>query len=165
MDDVPVEIAQTVPAEGAGGAFTNILAFGVGTVIVLLMIIFALVLTFAMWRLYRKAGKPGWASIVPIYNIYVKCQIAGKPTWWTVVVMFVPIVGVVFEILLMLDFVRAYGKDTLYGVLTIFFPFITVPIMAYDNNVRYVGPAGSGYGMQPQAAAVPPFTPPTTPVQ
>jgi hypothetical protein len=55
---------------------------GAGSIIVMLLI--AAFMIAAMWKVFTKAGKPGWAAIVPIYNIIVLLGIAGKPTWWII---------------------------------------------------------------------------------
>ena len=39
------------------------------------------------WRVFSKAGEPGWAAIVPIYNILVLLRIAGKPAWWIILLI------------------------------------------------------------------------------
>ncbi|MBX7127233.1 MAG: signal peptidase I, partial [Cyclobacteriaceae bacterium] len=53
-----------------------------------------LIILAAYWKIFEKAGKPGWASLIPIYNIIVLVQIAGKPVWW-VLLMFIPLVGII----------------------------------------------------------------------
>lgn len=124
----------------------------------------------ALWKLFTKAGKPGWAAIVPFYNVLVMCEIAGRPAWW-LAMMFIPIANIIFGIMLTIDFVKSYGKDMTFAVLTVLFSFIMLPIMAFDKNTRYVGPAGpEGNGMVPPAQPlsqppVPPTQPPVPPVQ
>ena len=91
----------------------------------------------AMWKLFVKAGKPGWASIIPIYNVIVMLEIAKKP-WWYLLLMLVPIVNFVIAIMVTIDFVKAYGKDTGFAVLTIFFAPIMYPILAFGDS-QYQG--------------------------
>lgn len=104
------------------------------TIIYLAIMILELV---AMWKLYVKAGKPGWAAIIPIYNVIVMLEIAKKP-WWYLLLMLIPIVNFVIAIIVTLNFVKAYGKDTAWGVLAIFFAPIIYPILAFGDS-KYVG--------------------------
>ena len=91
----------------------------------------------AQWRLFKKAGKPGWASIVPIYNLIVQCQIAGAPGWW-VIMFFVPIANIVFLIMLLDRFVKSFGKDSGFTVGMIFLRSIFSIILGY-GNAKYLG--------------------------
>src|SRR4051812_26873911 len=59
--------------------------------------VFCLVSAFLFWKVFTKAGQPGWASMVPIYNMYILCKVGGKPGWW-VVLMFVPLVNFIIFI-------------------------------------------------------------------
>ena len=97
----------------------------------------AILTIVAMWKLFKKAGKPGWAAIIPIYNIIVMLEIAGMPGWY-VLLLLIPIVNVVIAILIILRFVKAYGKGTGFGILTIFFAPIMYAIMAFGDT-KYVG--------------------------
>ena len=91
----------------------------------------------SMWKLFEKAGKPGWAAIIPIYNVLVMLEIA-KKEWWYLLLMFIPIVNFVIAIIVTIAFVKAYGKDTGFAVLTIFFAPIMYPILAFGDS-KYVG--------------------------
>jgi hypothetical protein len=56
-----------------------------------------LISVIGMWKIYEKAGKPGWAAIVPIYNIIVLLEIIGKPVWWLLLFL-VPCVNIIFAV-------------------------------------------------------------------
>jgi len=56
-----------------------------------------IIVIVGMWKMFEKAGKPGWASLIPIYNFIVLLEIVGKPLWW-IVLMFIPIVNIIFAI-------------------------------------------------------------------
>ena len=103
----------------------------------IISLIIAVVEIVAMWKLYVKAGKPGWAAIIPIYNVIVMLQIAKKP-WWYLLLMLIPIVNFVIAIITTMAFVKAYGKDTAWGILAIFFAPIVYPILAFGDS-KYVG--------------------------
>lgn len=38
-----------------------------------------------LWKMFQKAGKPGWPSLIPIYNTYILCEITGVSPWWLVI--------------------------------------------------------------------------------
>lgn len=67
------------------------------------------------WKVFAKAGQPGWACIVPIYNLYIMTKIAGRPWWW-LLLCFIPAVGVVISILMGIDIAKAFGRGAGFGV-------------------------------------------------
>lgn len=99
----------------------------------------SLFLIIAMWRVFTKAGKPGWASIIPFYNIYVELKIVGRPGWW-LVLMFIPIVNIVIGIIVTIDLAKSFGKGGGFAVLLILLPFIGFAILGFSKNAVYVGP-------------------------
>ncbi|MEZ6143407.1 MAG: DUF5684 domain-containing protein [Zavarzinella sp.] len=123
---------QEVDLEGAAG-------FGIGIFVVYLAVI---ILTVAgLWKVFVKAGKPGWAAIVPIYNVIVLLEIAGKPVWW-VILMFIPFVNFVVSILIAIDVAKNFGKEALYGIGLAFLPFIFYPLLGF-GDARYRPQTGS----------------------
>lgn len=114
--------------------------FGAGVGIVVL-VLFALTLV-AWWRLFAKAGRPGWAAIVPIYNIVVVLQIVGRPVWW-VVLMLIPLVSFVIAIVLAVDLAKSFDRSAAFGVGLLFLGFIFVPVLAF-GSATYAGPAAGG---------------------
>lgn len=85
-----------------------------------------------------KAGKPGWAAIIPIYNLIVWLEIVGKPVWW-IILLFIPLVNFFVGLYLCHLTSRAYGKDIVMTLLLIFLPFIGFPILGF-GDAKYVGP-------------------------
>ena len=79
----------------------------------------AAVCIIAMWKVFTKAGKPGWAAIVPIYNYMVMAEIAGKPNWWGLLCL-IPIAGIVFAIIIMAGVARNFGQGIGMTILMIF---------------------------------------------
>jgi hypothetical protein len=134
-------------------------------------LVIGVILIVAMWKLFTKAGKPGWAAIIPIYNVIVLLEIVGRPLWW-VILLFIPFVNIVVEIILMVDLARAYGKSTGFALGLIFLSPIFLPILAF-GSARYVGPAaavaaGTYYPPQQPAGGgyyppQPPYAPPAPP--
>jgi len=95
------------------------------------------------WKLYEKAGKPGWAYIIPIYGTLVMLEIIGKPWWW-LLLMFVPIVNIVIAIWAVNLLSKSFGKGVGYtlGLLIPPFTFIFFPMLGL-GSAKYQGPAGS----------------------
>ncbi len=115
-------------------------------VMVFMLFYFAVVVVsvVSMWRLFTKAGKPGWAAIVPVYNQIVMLQVAGRPVWWVLLMMFVPVFQVWVAIVAAIDFAKSYGKSTGFGVLVALLPFIGLPVLAFSKDANYVGPVAEG---------------------
>ncbi|MBN1326558.1 MAG: signal peptidase I, partial [Candidatus Cloacimonetes bacterium] len=84
-----------------------------------------------------KAGKPGWGCIIPIYNVILQMEIAGRPGWWFLL-MFIPGVNIVISIIVLLDIAKAFGKGTGFGIGLILLGFIFFPILAF-GDAKYIG--------------------------
>lgn len=97
----------------------------------------AVLLIVCQWIIYTKAGKPGWASIIPIYNIVVLLEIVKKPIWWLVLLM-IPLVNVVIAILIMIELAKVFGKDGGFTVGLILLPYVFYPILAF-GDAKYIG--------------------------
>jgi len=83
----------------------------------------ALILVIAgLWKMFTKAGKPGWAAIIPIYNVIVLFEIAGRPIWW-IIWLLVPVVNLVVMFIVLLDVARKFGKGTGTALGLLFLPF------------------------------------------
>lgn len=80
------------------------------------------------WKIFVKNNKPGWASIVPFYNIIVILEIAELPLWY-VAMFFIPIVNVVFLFIIMSNFAKKLGKSSSFGVGLALLPYIFLPIL------------------------------------
>lgn len=108
---------------------------GVGTYI--FAIVVAVIMIAAMWKVFTKAGKPGWASIIPIYNIIVLLSIAGKPTWWFILLL-IPIVNLVIAILMYVALAEKFGKGGGFAMGLVFLGFIFFPILGF-GGAQYRG--------------------------
>lgn len=102
------------------------------------LIVFLIV---AEWKVYTKAGQPGWAVLIPIYNFYVLLKIVGKPGWW-LLLMLVPLVNIVIAIYVIHLLSKSFGQGTGFTFGLIFLSFIFYPILGY-GGAKYVGPAGA----------------------
>jgi hypothetical protein len=112
----------------------------------------ALVLIVAMWKVFTKAGQPGWASIIPIYNLYIWCKIVGRPWWW-ILLMLIPFVNFIVCIILCIDLAKSFGKGVGFGIGLALLGIIFFPILGF-GSAQYQGPSagGSAPGTAPQAA-------------
>jgi hypothetical protein len=121
-----------------------------------------LISVIGMWKIYEKAGKPGWAAIVPIYNIIVLLEIIGKPVWWLLLFL-VPCVNIIFAVWMINLLSKSFGQSEGFTLGLIFLPFIFYPLLGF-GNFRYVGPAGANFaGYEPFDPAKnykDPFNPP-----
>jgi hypothetical protein len=104
------------------------------------MFAFAFVCAVSQWRIFQKAGKPGWAAILPIYNLYVLLKIVGKPGWWMLLYL-VPFVNFYVAIKTVHLLSKSFGKDALFTVGLLFLPFVFYPILGF-GAAKYEGPHG-----------------------
>jgi hypothetical protein len=101
-----------------------------------LLILFVLAITLfaivSMWKVFEKAGQPGWGILIPIYNIYLFLVIAGKPGWW-IILYFIPFVNFVIGIIVSIDIAKNFGKDAAFGIGLAFLGIIFYPILAFGD--------------------------------
>jgi hypothetical protein len=108
-----------------------------GSIIYLLILIVTIA---GMWKVFEKAGQPGWAAIIPIYNLIVLLQIVGKPIWW-IVLFFIPLVNLVALILIAMELAVCFGKSKGWGIgLLFFFAFIGYPLLGF-GDATYKAPS------------------------
>lgn len=115
--------------------------------IAIVLLLMFLVTLISMWVVFDKAGEPGWAILVPIYNTMVLARIGGNPEWLGIVCAlspFVPVIGSVLNLILFIYLsigaAKAFGKGTLFGLGLVFLPFIFYPILALSKEgVEYSG--------------------------
>ena len=127
FQDAPV--TDTVGGAAAAG-------MGIGFMVVWFAIVILMVAS--MWKVFVKAGKPGWAAIIPIYNLVVLLEIAGKPAWW-VILFLIPVVNFVMLIIVSLALARRFGKGAGYGLGLAFLGVVFYPMLGfgdaqYDRN-------------------------------
>ena len=107
-------------------------AAGMGAGVMIVWLAVVVLLVAALWKIFTKAGQPGWASIVPIYNLIVALQIAGKPLWF-IVLFFIPIANLVAAILVNVALAKAFGKGGGFAAGLILLPIIFLPILAFGS--------------------------------
>ena len=108
----------------------------VGVILYLAIIVLMII---ALWKIFVKAGKPGWAAIIPIYNFIVLLEIVGKPTWW-IILYLIPIVNIIFLIWTINLLSLSFGKDVGFTIGMLLLSFIFIPVLGF-GNAEYKGPA------------------------
>jgi len=91
----------------------------------------------SVWKVFSKAGEPGWASIVPIYNVIVLLKISGKPLWW-IILFIIPVANLIVAILAGLGLAKNFGKSDGFGIGLALLPFIFYPILGF-GSATFVG--------------------------
>lgn len=130
------------------------MVFGFIGVVMLIVFAIALLAVIGQWRCFTKAGKPGWAALVPFYNQWVNCEIVGVNPYWVLIVLIgslisglIPVIGsllsmavsVYFMIILYVSTARSFGKDDSYAIGLYFLAPIFWFLLGREN-VNYVGP-------------------------
>jgi len=110
-----------------------------GNITLLIYLAILILIIASFWKVFTKAGQPGWASIIPIYNIIVMLQIVGRPWWW-LLLMLIPIVGLVIAIIVSIDMAKSFGKGAGFGIGLALLGFIFYPILGF-GSAKYVGPS------------------------
>lgn len=103
----------------------------IGTIIV--SCAFALLMIISAWKIFTKAGKPGWAAIVPIYNMIVMLEIACKPIWWFILLL-IPLVNIIVIIIVLIELAKRFGKGVGFAIGMLILPFIFYPMLAFGDS-------------------------------
>lgn len=120
-------------AAAAGGS-------AIGTIFSL---IFAVIAIVALWKMFVKAGEPGWAGIIPFYNTFTLVKIAGLNPW-LFLLMLIPVVNVVFAIYVMIKIGEAFGKSIGWSIVfLIILSFIGMLILGF-GSATYHRPTSAG---------------------
>ena len=122
---------------GAGGAAALMAVVGV---VLIVMLAISVVCIAGVWKVFAKAGQPGWAALVPIYNMIILMKVVGRPAWWFLLCC-LPLINFVIFILVALDLAKSFGKSAAFGVVML---CLLAPIgflMLGFGSARYLGPA------------------------
>jgi len=117
----------------------DIFAIIAGIIGGLVGLVVGVVMLVAVWKIFTKAGQPGWAVLIPFYNVYVLLQIIGRPGWW-LVFYFIPGLNFIVMLVNQLDLAQSFGKGTGFGLGLIFLNPIFMLMLAF-GDARYVGPS------------------------
>ncbi len=115
---------------------SNNSSFDIEGLLVFLIILFSFAIAafylYCAWRIFEKAGKPGWAALIPIFNTLAQLEIVQRPLWW-VLLMFIPGVNLVITIIIIFDLAKVFGKENGFAFGLLFLAPIFVPILAFGN--------------------------------
>src|SRR4051812_21792543 len=111
---------------------------GIGATFFIIYFAIIIVAIAGMWKTFEKAGKPGWAAIIPFYNLYIMIEIVGKPGIWLLWCL-LPCVNIVFSIWLHNLISKSFGKSEGFTVGLVLFGFIFWPILGF-GDAKYLGP-------------------------
>lgn len=114
-------------------ADNDLLMGGIGLGFFVIYAAVVLLMISAQWKLFVKAGEPGWACIVPIYNLIVLVKIAGQPEWW-VILFFVPFANIVIGILVTINLSKNFGQTDGFAIGMILLPFVFYPILGFGDS-------------------------------
>lgn len=112
---------------------------------------FMILMVASLWKVFTKAGLPGWGALVPIYNTILMFELAKKPLWW-ILLLFVPVVNFVVLIMVVMAIAENFGKGTGFGLGLTFLGFIFFPILAF-GDARYKATTSSPTPNRPVRAA------------
>ena len=130
-----VEFSSSYSAQGKAPGPLSWVCCTVSIILTILWIV-------ALWKIFSKAGQPGWAAIVPIYNYIVWCKIVGRPAWWVLLLL---ICFPIFYIILSIDLAKSFGKGVGFGIGLILLPFIFALILGF-GSAQYQGPSAGSPG-------------------
>lgn len=114
-----------VPLQGGGGS----------TVELILTLALTVVVFAGFWKVFEKAGEPGWAAIIPIYNLYVLIRVSGN-AWWWLLLLFIPVINLLATIKISIDVAGKFGKGILFGLGLTFLSFVFYSLLGF-GNYRY----------------------------
>jgi hypothetical protein len=132
--EVDVTAGGGAAGGGGGGA--------IGAVMGLVWLAVAILFIAGSWKVFVKAGKPGWGVLIPIYNVFLFLDIAGRPAWWFLLLL-IPVVSLIVCIVLAMDVARKFGKSGGFAIGLVILPFIFYPVLGF-GSAQYEGGGGGG---------------------
>lgn len=117
-----------------------VVAGGILLAYLVVALVVAVIVLVGMWKVFVKAGKPGWGAIIPFYNLYCLYEMSFG-TGWLFLLTFVPCVNLVMMIIMWIKLAQAFGKGAAFGIGILFFPYVFLPMLGF-GNAQYYGPMG-----------------------
>ena len=119
-------LSLVAQAEQVGDAVGSVILSGIYMAILV-------VILPGIWKVFTKAGQPGWGTLIPIYNLYLLCKIAGRPGWM-VIFFFIPVLNMIFPTIICIDLARNFGKSCDFTAGMVFLPFVFIPILGFGSS-------------------------------
>jgi hypothetical protein len=108
-------------------------------IILAIAVVISILSVVVMWRVYARANEPGWAVLIPVYNVYISLRIAGM-SGWLIFLMLIPGVNVIITFFMMLRHAEYFGRGTFFGLGLFFLPEIFYPILAFSREPQQAMP-------------------------
>jgi hypothetical protein len=124
-------------SDSGNNAAGNAAAAGIMGALGLVWVALAVLMIAALWKIFVKAGEPGWAAIIPIYNLVVILKIVGRPVWW-IVLFLIPFVNLIMGFIVAFDLAKVFGKGAGFALGMIFLFPIFYPILGF-GSAKYQG--------------------------
>ena len=102
------------------------------SVLFLFWLAIVIVVIAGFWKTFEKAGQPGWAAIIPIYNYYIMLKIGGKPGWWLLLFL-IPIVNIIIAFIVFIEIAKRFNQSTGFGVGLVLLGFVFWPILGFGD--------------------------------
>jgi signal peptidase I len=110
------------------------------SIFLILFIIFFIASAVGLYKIFEKAGYPGWYILIPFYNFYIWLKVIKKPLWWYIFLL-IPFINVFTVLLMIVEIVKCFGKFGLGAqALSVLFPFIYLPYLGFSQNEKYTHP-------------------------
>jgi len=114
--------------------------FAIGGAFMLFFLAIMVVFLIAGWKVFTKAGQPGWAIIIPIYNLYIILTMVGRPAWW-ILLMLIPFVNIVISLIVMIDLAKSFGQSPVFGVVLLWLLGAIGWLVLGFGSAKYIGPS------------------------
>ncbi len=101
-------------------------------IILLIQLAIVILIIAGVWKTFAKAGQPGWAAIIPIFNVYILLKVANRPWWWLLLLL-IPLVNLVIMIIVAIDIAKAFDKGAGFGIGLALLGFIFYPILGFSE--------------------------------
>jgi len=106
----------------------------------ILFLVSVVLFTAGLWAVFQKAGRPGWITLVPFYNLYIWLQIIRKPVWWYIFLL-IPFINVFVVLLMIVETLKAFNKHgLLVQAIGVLFPFFYLPYLGFSKTEKYTDP-------------------------
>jgi len=111
----------------------NTISGPIYTIFLIVTVMVATIIIISLYRIFVKAGRPGWAAIIPIYNMYLLLKVIKKPGWW-IILFFIPIVTYIIQIIVAIEIGKAFGKSALFSTIFLLLLPVGFLVIAFDKS-------------------------------
>lgn len=121
--NVESTINTTMSNPGLSALFIGIIIFS---------LLLGLIKLISYWKIFTKKGKPGWAILIPIYNVIVQIQVANLSMIYFLLLL-IPIVNIYAIFKINISMAHNFGKTTGFGIGLVLLPIIFIPLLAFSD--------------------------------